>query len=206
MDVAGLLARRRMVRSFDGTPVDPSWLDATCATALWAPTAGNCAGVRMHTLYASAIDPFFACTTDATWRERSTRYPGLARAGAVVVVTSRPSDYAARYGEPDKRASGLAALDAWPVPYWHGDAAMATMALLLLLEEAGWSAALWGDFGRAEALLAWLGTPDETLFASVLVGRADGRDRRSASLERATPPRHARVTRVASPPPARPAR
>ncbi len=200
MDVARALARRRMVRSFDGTPVDPDWLDELCATALWAPTAGNCAGVRLHTLYGDARPAFFARATDAAWRERSPRYAGLSRAGAIVVVTSRPQDYATRYGAPDKRASGLGALDAWPVPYWHGDAAMATMALLLLLEESGWSATLWGDFGRASGLLAWLGAPDETLFASVLVGRDDRSDHRSASLDRAVPARRARVSRVVTPP------
>ncbi len=200
MDVARALARRRMVRSFDGTLVDPDWLDGLCATALWAPTAGNCAGVRMHTLYGDARPAFFALATDASWRERSSRYEGLSRAGAIVVVTSRPQDYATRYGEDDKRASGLGALDAWPVPYWHGDAAMATMALLLLLEESGWSAALWGDFGRASGLLTWLGADDESLFASVLVGRDDHHDRRSASLDRAVAPRRSRVSRVATPP------
>lgn len=200
MDVARALARRRMVRSFDGTPVDPDWLDELCATALWAPTAGNCAGVRMRTIYGDARSAFFTQATDENWRERSTRFAGLARAGAVVVVTSRPQDYSARYGEADKRASGLESLAAWPVPYWHGDAAMATMALLLLLEESGWAATVWGDFGRATSLLAWLGAADEVLFASVLVGRGDPSDRRSASLERPVPARRARVSRVASRP------
>ncbi len=204
MDVARALARRRMVRSFDGTPVDPDMLDGLCATALWAPTAGNCAGVRMHTVYGAARPEFFARATDVAWRARSPRYAGLSRAGAIVVVTSRPQDYGARYGEADKRASGLETLDAWPVPYWHGDAAMATMALLLLLEESGWSATLWGDFGRAAGLLAWLGATDETLFASVLVGRDDHGDRRSASLDRAVPARRDRVSRVGMPPDAPP--
>ena len=38
-----------MTRSFDGTPVDAVWLDDLCAQALWAPTAGNSAGVRLYT-------------------------------------------------------------------------------------------------------------------------------------------------------------
>ena len=48
-----------------------------------------------------------------------------------------PQDYLARYGETDKTGSGLDRADGWPVPYWHTDAAMATMALLLLVEESG---------------------------------------------------------------------
>ena len=196
MDLATLLARRRMVRSFDATPVDPRWLDDACATALWAPTAGNSAGVRMHTIGADLVTAYFERATDARWRRESPRAPGLSRAGAVVLVTSRPQDYLARYAEPDKASSGLAARSAWPVPYWHTDAAMATMALLLLLDEAGWSSTLWGNFRHDRAVLEWIGAPDESLFASVLIGRPDGQDHRSASLDRVVPTRDSRVRRL----------
>ena len=53
---------------------------------------------------------------------------------------------------------------------------MATMALLLLIEESGWQAALWGNFRHGEAILRWAHIEDEDLFATVLVGRADGND------------------------------
>jgi len=39
-----------MVRSFDGSAVDEKWLDKVCENALWSPTAGNSAGVRMYTV------------------------------------------------------------------------------------------------------------------------------------------------------------
>lgn len=185
-----------MVRSFDGTPVDPDWLDDVAAQALWAPTAGNAAGVRMHTVPAALIGAYLGVATDPEWRDRSRRSAGLARAGGAVIVTSRPQDYLARYGEPDKASSGLDRRDAWEVPYWHADAAMATMALLLLVEEAGLSATLWGNFRHAPAVLAWIGAPDEELFASVLIGTADGADPPSASLARPVPRRAARVRRV----------
>lgn len=196
MDLATLLARRRMIRSFDATPVDERWLDETCATALWAPTAGNSAGVSMHTIGADLVGAYFERATDPEWRRDSPRAAGLARAGAVVLVTSRPQAYLDRYGEPDKRTSGLSTMAAWPIPYWHTDAAMATMALLLLLEEAGWSSTIWGNFRHDREVLDWAGAPEESLFASVLIGRPDGNDQRSRSLERAVPARSARVRRV----------
>jgi len=189
-----------MTRSFDARPVDQAVLDALCAESLRAPTAGNCAGVRMTTLPQEDVSDFFAVTTDAQWRATSSRYAGLARCGAVVVVTSRPQDYAARYAESDKAASGLGEIDQWRVPYWHTDAAMATMALLLLLEDEGLGATLWGNFRHEEELLEWIGAEDELLFASVLVGVGDGRDHRSGSLDRPVPPRTRRVRR--RPPPA----
>jgi nitroreductase len=185
-----------MTRSFDGTPADAVWLEKLCASALRAPTAGNSAGVRLNVVTSEHVGAFFEVATDASWRERSRRFEGLSRAGAVVLVTTRPQDYVERYREPDKVASGLHEFDAWPLPYWHADAAMATMALLLLLEESDWQATLWGSFRHDEEVLTWANIADEELFASVLIGRADGNDVASRSLERSVPSRQARVRRV----------
>ncbi len=196
MDLREVLARRRMTRSFDATPVDQDWLDDCCAEALRAPTAGHSAGVRLYSVGATHVSEFLHVATDETWRATSPRAPGLARAGAVVLVTSRPQDYLARYREPDKVDSGLGERDNWPVPYWHTDAAMATMALLLLVEDAGWQSTIWGSFRHAAEILRWAGVDDEELFASVLIGRADGRDAPSRSLGRPVPSRRARVRRV----------
>ncbi|MGC2486215.1 MAG: nitroreductase family protein [Acidimicrobiales bacterium] len=196
MDLRSLLAARRMSRSFDGTPVDLEWLGELCAEALWSPTAGNAAGVRCHLIDATHVKEFLDVATDPEWRETSRRYEGLSRAGAAVLVTSRPQDYLARYAEADKSPSGLSQRDAWPLPYWHTDAAMATMALLLLLEESGWQATIWGNFRHGAAVRDWADISDEELFASVLIGRADANDVRSASLERGVPSRSERVRRV----------
>ncbi|HEY5104033.1 MAG TPA: nitroreductase family protein [Acidimicrobiales bacterium] len=196
MELRELLARRRMVRSFDGTPVDESWLDELCAEALWAPTAGNSAGVRLYTVGASSVASYFQHATDERWRERSRRSDGLQRAGGIVLVTARAQDYLSRYAEADKADSGLSDLSAWPLPYWHTDAAMATMALLLLIEESGWQATIWGSFRYDDAILKWAGIADEELFCSVLVGRGDDSDVASRSLVRDVPTRHERVRRL----------
>lgn len=185
-----------MTRSFDGTAVEEIWLDQLCATALWAPTAGNSAGVRFYTLGPSYVDEYLSVATDAGWRERSRRYEGLRRAGALVLVTARVSEYLQRYTEDDKSDSTLGDESAWPLPYWHTDAAMATMALLLLLEESGWQAALWGNFRHGDAILKWLDISDEELFATIFIGRGDGNDPPSSSLSRPVPSRQARVTRL----------
>jgi len=185
-----------MVRSFDGTPVDTAWLSELCATSLWAPSAGNTAGIRFHVVGPELVGGYFDVATDESWRATSRRAAGLRRAGGVVLVTSRPQDYAERYAEADKASSGLAEQEAWPVPYWHADAAMATMALLLLLEEQSWQATLWGNFRHAERVLEWANIDDEVLFGTVLVGKTDGHDVPSPSLSRNVPSRHSRVRRV----------
>lgn len=193
MDIVELLQRRRMVRSFSGAPVDDALLRGLCETALWSPTAGNAAGVRFSIVPHEGVATFFTVATDEEWRTTSPRYDGLARAGAVVLVTTRPQDYESRYQAPDKVNSGLGERDAWPVPYWHGDAAMATMSLLLLLENSELQATLWGNFRRDQDILTWAGHVDEKLFASILIGYGDGNDHRSASLERPVPSRAERV-------------
>lgn len=185
-----------MVRSFDATPVDEGELEDLCAQSLWAPTAGNAAGVRMHVVGPTFVRAYFEVATDEAWRTSARRAPGLQRAGAVVLVTSNRSAYLDRYGEDDKVMSGLNDERSWTVPYWHTDAAMATMALLLLLEERGLAATLWGNFRHEEQILAWANIDGEDLFASVLLGHPDGNDVASASLERDVLPRSRRVTRV----------
>jgi nitroreductase len=196
VELRDLLAQRRMVRSFDGTPVDGEWLAELCAQALWAPTAGNSAGVRFHTVGPELIGEYFDVATDEEWRARARRADGLRRAGAVVLVTSRRGEYVARYAEADKRDSGLDDESNWPIPYWHTDAAMATMALLLLIEESGWQAALWGNFRHEHEILRWARIDDEDLFATVLIGKADGNDVSSSSLAREVPSRESRVRAV----------
>ncbi|HUY43670.1 MAG TPA: nitroreductase family protein [Acidimicrobiales bacterium] len=196
MDLAKLLAQRRMTRSFDGSEVDPAWLEERCAEALWAPTAGNSAGVRMHVIAQNDVASYFHYATDEGWRSGARRAPGLMRAGAVVLVTAQPALYLERYAESDKGDSSLTQLESWPLPYWHTDAAMATMALLLLLEEAGLAATIWGSFRHEADVLGWARVLDEQLFASVLIGRDDGNDVASASLQRDVPTRRARVSRV----------
>ena len=185
-----------MVRSFDGTPVDQTWLADLCAQALWAPTAGNSAGVRFHTVGPDLTRDYFDVATDEVWRANARRAEGLQRAGAVVLVTSRRGEYVARYAEADKRDSGLDDESNWPIPYWHTDAAMASMALLLLIEESGWQAALWGNFRHEHEILRWAHIDDEDLFATVLIGKADGNDVSSSSLAREVPSRESRVRAV----------
>src|ERR1019366_33658 len=187
-----------MTRSFRPGPVDQDLLSDLCAEALRAPTAGNSAGVRLPLVGRDQVSQYFAVATDLAWREASARFSGLSRCGAVVIVTSRPQDYVSRYGERDKASSGLAHLDDWTVPYWHTDAAMATMALLLLLEERGLGATLWGNFRHGDDVLRWAQIDDEELFATVLIGVSDSIHHPSKSLGLRVPTRTQRVRRVGS--------
>jgi len=184
-----------MVRSFDGTAPSHETLAQWAELALYAPTAGNSAGVRLVVIEGVAVPEYFAAATDPRWRESAERAPGLLRAGAVVAAFSRPDLYTSRYGEGDKASSGLEHADAWSVPYWHTDAAMAVMQLLLLIEHDDWSACFWGNFRNEDSVRELCDLDDGwRLFGTVLIGHDDGRNRRSSSLNRDVAPRSQRVS------------
>ncbi len=181
------LRRRRMTRSFTGDPVGHDVLDALCHLALRAPTAGNARGIELLILDGpDEVATYFSATTDEAWRRRSSRFAGLSRAGAVVIVLADPTTYVDRYGAADKASSGLGeGPEAWPVPYWVGDAGAATMALLLACEEQDLGCCFLGAFRGVEQLLDALGAPARLLvYGAVLIGIPDGADHRSASLDR----------------------
>jgi len=185
VDVHDALHSRRMVRSFDASPLEPEEVIGLFETSLWAPTAGNARGVSWIVLVGSGeVTRYFDAATDADWRRRSARAAGLMRASAIGVCVTDPASYVARYAQPDKEASGLGeGPEAWPIPYWIGDAGAATMAALLLAEERGLAAGFLGAFRNDEALKGALGIPmGHLLYGAVLLGRPDGADHRSASL------------------------
>ncbi len=197
MDVREAVRRRRMTRSFDGTELGEDRIAALCDDALRSPTAGHARGVETVVLAGRAgVHRYLDAATDPAWRADAPRSEGFGRAGGVVVVVCEPGAYLARYAMADKADSGLSDLSAWPVPYWFGDAAFATMALLLLAEEDGLAACFLGAFRREDAVLAALGAPSgRRLFGAVLLGAAANDQRRSTSLDRTGPSRAARVVR-----------
>ncbi len=196
MDVHQAILSRRMVRSFDGVPVDTGVLAAIVADATRAPSAGNTGG----TAWLSLTGPeetarYWERTTTAEWRERSRRWPGLSRAPAILLSLCRPDAYVLRYGEPDKAGSGLGPVhqgeggaEAWPVPYWFGDAAFETMLVLLGVTEAGLGACFLGNFRGEARLLESLAVPDGwRLFGAIVIGHPDGADPPSPSAGRRRP-------------------
>jgi nitroreductase len=197
MDVRDALRRRHMTRAFDGTEVPEDRLATLCVDALRAPTAGHARGVETVVLAGAAgVRRYLEAATDAAWRASSARAAGFARAGGAVVVVCAPDAYTARYAADDKAEAGLADAAAWPVPYWFGDAAFATMALLLLAEEDGLAACFLGAFRHeADVLAAVDAPPGRRVFGAVLLGQPSPDQRRSRSLELPGPARVDRVVR-----------
>lgn len=116
----------------------------------------------------------------------------------MLLAYTSPEAYVGRYTEPDKASSGLGAgIDAWPVPYWFGDAAFGVMAVLLAAVDAGLGSCVLGTFRGEDELAGRLGVPGGwRLFCAVVLGHPDGRDHRSRSLDRSRPAATDRIHRA----------
>jgi nitroreductase len=188
MELGEAIRRRAMVRSFSAEPVERDQVEAILRAALRAPTAGNTGGTAWVALLGhEQTEVYWSAATDEAWRSRNAeRAAGLRRAPVLLLPYSSPAAYVARYGEADKAASGLGAgPDAWPVPYWHTDAAFGVMTVLLAAVEAGLGACVLGAFRGEGALAGALGVPDGwRLFGALALGHPDGMDHPSRSLGR----------------------
>jgi nitroreductase len=193
------IRRRAMVRSFSAEPLGRDEVDRILQTALRAPTAGNTQGTAWIVLEGpDQTAAYFDATTDEVWRARHKEWAhGLARAPVVLLAYHSPGAYVARYAERDKAAGGLGDGEAaWPVPYWIGDAAFGVMSVLLAAVDAGLGACVLGAFRGEAELAARLDVPTGwRLFCAVLLGHPDGRDHRSASLDRTGPKASERIQR-----------
>ena len=195
VEFSEVLRRRHMVRSFEAGPLDDGLVRGLFEPALRAPSASNTAGTAWVVLEGAERARYWELATTEEWQTRSRRFEGLSRAPVVALSLASPAAYVERYSEPDKAPSGLGDTgsggggpEAWPVPYWFGDAAFATMGVLLAATDAGLGAAFLGNFRHEHELLAAFGVPPHwRLFGTVLLGRPDGGDHRSASLDRERP-------------------
>jgi nitroreductase len=198
VELAEVLRRRRMVRSFSGRPPGPGALEQMLAAAQRAPSAGNTDAIDVLLLEQDDDRArFWQATTTADWRERSRRWEGLSRAPVVACFFVRPRAYLERYGEPDKAPSGLGLSEqpsgsegggstvGWPVPYWFFDSGCAVLAMLLAAVDAGLGACFLGNFRGEQELRGAFDIPsDRRYLGAVLVGEPGGDDPPSISVGR----------------------
>ena len=199
MEFHEAIRRRAMVRSFSSESIESAVIDRLLDAALRSPTAGNTGGTAWVVLEGPAqTATFWDATTDEEWRRRNPRRAaGLQRAPVVLLAYSSPDAYVIRYAEADKSRSGLGqGAHQWPVPYWTGDAAFGVMAVLLGAVDAGLGACILGTFRGEDGLATRLGvTEGWRLFCAVALGRPDGNDHRSLSLDRPRPSAAIRIHR-----------
>ncbi len=160
MDWSEIVRSRRMVRDFTDEPVDAPALRTILDAARRTPSAGFTQGLDWIVLNGPDETKTFWDITLPAVERAAFRWPGLLRAPVIVLPMADRNAYVDRYAEPDKAHSGLGeGADRWPVPYWDVDAAMAAMALLYGVVDAGLGALFFGIFRNEADLLADLGVP-----------------------------------------------
>ena len=144
MEFREVVRRRRMIRSYDpDRPVPPEIRDRILNHAVRAPSAGFSQGWAFLVLESVADrDRFWKAATPETdvWQRWLTN---MRSAPLIIVPHSNKDEYLDRYAEPDK---GWQDRDEtrWPVPYWHIDAGMASLLMLLTAVDEGLGACFFG--------------------------------------------------------------
>jgi nitroreductase len=160
VELREVLRRRRMVRAYDGRPVDPAVLDRVLDAARRVPSAGNAQGLDLVVLVGAAETArYWDVALPAGPARDRFRWQGLLRAPVLVVPVVDPGAYAARYAEADKAAAGLGSVESWPVPYWLVDGGMAVLAILLAAVDEGLGGCFFGLFDREAPVLDALRVP-----------------------------------------------
>ena len=212
MELADVLARRRMVRRYDpAAPVAPEDVDAVLAAALRAPSAGFTQGVSLLVLETpEQRDVFWSATVmrgddpphpprgvpvagapetrPSTTEDKPNRWlDGMRTAPVLVLVLTDREAYLDRYAEPDKGWTDRDE-DRWSAPYWFVDAGMAAMAMLLRAVDLGLGACFFGvPADRTGAVHAAFRVPPDRLNVGVVsLGHPapDGRTGSRGSLAR----------------------
>ena len=160
MEFAEVVRRRRMVRNYTDEPVDPEIVDRALTHATRAPSAGFSQGWGFLVLDTpEAVRRYWQATADDL-DHPDTWLSGMMRAPVVIVPCSSKAAYLQRYAEPDK---GWTDRDEarWPVPFWHMDAAMASLLILQTAVDEGLGACFFGiPPGKVTGLRAEFAIPE----------------------------------------------
>lgn len=186
-----MVRRRRMVRSYADKPVDAAAVGRILANAVRSPSAGFTQGWAFLLLdSAEDVARFWeACTPPEASGEPDSWLRGMRTAPVVIVPMSHKAAYVGRYSEADKQRDRVEAR--WPVPYWHMDAAMASLLMLLTAVDEGLGACFFGiPDSRTAAFREAFGVPaDHMPIGAVTLGhRTDDPGPRGSAARRARKP------------------
>ena len=145
MEFQQVVDQRRMIRNYADRPVDPGAVQRALRNATRAPSAGFSQGWAFVLLdQPDDVRRYWEATTDPRQlAEPDTWLQGMLRAPVIVVPCSSKAAYLDRYAAPDK---GWTDRDEarWPMPFWHMDAAMASLLILQTAVDEGLGALLFG--------------------------------------------------------------
>jgi nitroreductase len=176
MEFQEVVDRRRMIRDYSDEPVEPEILERALRNATRAPSAGFSQGWAFVVLdQPDDVRRFWSATADDVDRPDSW-LTGMMRAPVIVLPCSSKRAYLSRYAEEDK---GWTDEDEarWPMPFWHMDAAMASLLILQTLTDEGLGGLFFGiPPDRVGAVREAFAIPgDHDPIGAITIGhRADG--------------------------------
>lgn len=183
MEFTEVVRRRRMVRHFTDEPVPRETVERIVEAAQHAPSAGFSQGVS------------FVVVTDEEMRATVAEIAGeseytsggfdafVSEAPVQIIVCTSEKVYKDRYREPDKKPDPDAEEAEWPVPYWHTDAGMSLLLILLAAVNEGLAGAFVGVWQQRE-LQELLGIPQHFIPIGVTMIGHGAPDKKSGSLKR----------------------
>lgn len=184
MEFRDVVARRRIVRHFENSPVDREVLERMAAVAQRAPSAGFSQGQRLLIVTSAAARRRIAelCGEASLTEAGYDRW--ISESAAIFVPMVSEAVYHRRYQEADKIRPVGEEIE-WPVPYWWMDVGCTVMLLLLAAVDEGLAAGFAGtDAEGYAAFKQEFGVPDEFMPVGFIpVGRPLP-DKRSPSLAR----------------------
>jgi nitroreductase len=161
MEFQDVVRRRKMVRNYAETPVDPAIIDRALRNAVRAPNAGFSQGWAFLVLDTPAeVRRFWEVTADDI-DHPDAWLTGMMRAPVVILPCSSKAAYLSRYAEPDK---GWTDEDEarWPKPFWDMDTAMASLLILQTAVDEGLGSCFIGvPPDKDAAVRTAFGIPDD---------------------------------------------
>ena len=184
MELRGLLAQRRMVRSYLPDPVPRETIERIVGTVHKAPSAGVSQGHRLVVVTdADARRELARLAGEGEYVEQGME-PWISVAPVHIVVGAREESYHERYRKPDKLRDGEEI--GWPAPYWYVDAGSLFLLLQLAALDEGLGAGVYGVLPeRVPELKRLVELPDDVHFVCVVtIGKRNPGASESALVSR----------------------
>ena len=171
MELADILKRRRMVRSYLPDPIPREAVERIVATVRRAPSGGFSQGHRLVVVSGAETRRELARLAGEDEYVAAGGQAWISTAPVHVFVGTREESYHERYRKPDKLRDGEEI--GWPAPYWYVDAGAAFILLQLAAIDEGLASGVYGVLPQqVPDVKAILGVPDDVHFVClVTVGR-----------------------------------
>ena len=182
MDFKDTVLKRRMVRNFADTPVDPETIQRIVELTRHAPSAGFTQGQSFIVVTKPELKKAIAETCQEEEYIKDGFAPFISKAPVLLIPCTSELAHHRRYQQADKVDVDGNEIE-WPVPYWFMDIGCAVMIALLATVDEGLVAAFAGS-KDLKTLRTLLNIPDEVTPVGVIPVGYRAQDVPSPSLKR----------------------